>query len=198
MKYTIIMPDLGQTTSEVKIVSWLKNPGEKLAMGEPLLEVETDKATMEVETYVGGYLRKTLANPGDMVAASNPVAVLTDTPDEDYDDELKAKSSDNAPTKVLENTFAASPVRSSGRIAAALQLGPPSSLASIYRLFQDPTPGLISKADVDVLLLRSQAPARGHFCFSQTERCRPGDSHFKQQIHHPPFLCDCRSGCCRR
>ena len=43
MKHVIIMPDLGQTSSEAKIVSWLKNPGDKLAMGEPLLEVETDK-----------------------------------------------------------------------------------------------------------------------------------------------------------
>ena len=42
MKHVIIMPDLGQTSSEAKIVSWLKKPGEKLVMGEPLLEVETD------------------------------------------------------------------------------------------------------------------------------------------------------------
>ena len=40
MKHVIIMPDLGQTSSEAKIVSWLKKPGEKLAMGEALLEVE--------------------------------------------------------------------------------------------------------------------------------------------------------------
>ena len=57
MKHVIIMPDLGQTTSEAKIVSWLKAPGDKLAMGDPLLEVETDKATMDVEAYVGGFLR---------------------------------------------------------------------------------------------------------------------------------------------
>ena len=63
MKHVIIMPDLGQTTSEAKIVSWLKNPGDKLAMGEPLLEVETDKATMDVEAYVGGYLRKDAGQP---------------------------------------------------------------------------------------------------------------------------------------
>ena len=89
MKHVIIMPDLGQTTSEAKIVSWLKKPGDKLAMGEPLLEVETDKATMDVEAYVGGFLRKKLANEGDMVAASNPVAILTDTADEEFDEDVK-------------------------------------------------------------------------------------------------------------
>ena len=92
MRHVIIMPDLGQTTSEAKIVSWLKKPGEKLAMGEPLLEVETDKATMDVEAYVGGFLRKKLANEGDMVAASNPVAILTDTLDEEFDEDVKPKS----------------------------------------------------------------------------------------------------------
>jgi pyruvate dehydrogenase E2 component (dihydrolipoamide acetyltransferase) len=53
MKHTIILPDLGQTTSEAKVVRWLKKPGDKLSNGESLLEVETDKATMEVEAYVG-------------------------------------------------------------------------------------------------------------------------------------------------
>src|SRR4026209_1799451 len=92
MKHVIIMPDLGQTTSEAKIVSWLKAPGDKLAMGEPLLEVETDKATMDVEAYVGGFLRKRLANEGDMVSASNPVAILTDTLDEEFDEDVTPKS----------------------------------------------------------------------------------------------------------
>src|SRR5215813_3130955 len=112
------MPDLGQTSSEAKIVSWLRNVGDKLTTGEPLLEVETDKATMEVEAYIGGYLRKTLANPGDMVAASNPVAVLTDTPDEDCSEEPEAKSADSPPVRLIDKPSAALPVRSPGRVAA--------------------------------------------------------------------------------
>lgn len=97
------MPDLGQTTSEAKIVSWLKHPGEKLVAGETLLEVETDKATMEVEAYVGGYLRKQLARAGEVVSASNPIAILTDTPDENFEEEGKKESvpvgSENATRK---------------------------------------------------------------------------------------------------
>src|SRR5262245_63098704 len=89
MKHIIIMPDLGQTSSEAKIISWLKQPGDRLAMGEPLLEVETDKATMDVEAYIGGFLRKKLANEGDMVAASGPVAIVTDTADESFDEDLQ-------------------------------------------------------------------------------------------------------------
>src|SRR5262245_64192515 len=117
MKHIIIMPDLGQTSSEAKIISWLKKPGDKLAMGEPLLEVETDKATMDVESYVGGFLRKKLANEGEMVAASNPVAILTDTPDEDFDEDLK-KSKSTEPVATTERVKTGASTPSVGNIAA--------------------------------------------------------------------------------
>src|SRR6266498_3716838 len=97
MKHVIILPDLGQTTSEAKIVSWLKNSGDKVDMGEPLLEVETDKATMVVEAYVGGYLRKKLAGEGEIVAATNPLAIVTDTQDESFEEEPEARPASGVP-----------------------------------------------------------------------------------------------------
>src|SRR5688572_27532291 len=118
MKHVIIMPDLGQTSSEAKIVSWLKKPGDKLAMGESLLEVETDKATMEVEAYVGGFLRKKLANEGEMVVASNPVAILTDTADEDFDQEVKLKPKSVGPAPTAARAQPAAPVAVGGIVAA--------------------------------------------------------------------------------
>jgi len=48
------MLNLGQTTSEGKILKWLKKPGDKVSRGEFLLEVEADKVTMEVEAYISG------------------------------------------------------------------------------------------------------------------------------------------------
>jgi pyruvate dehydrogenase E2 component (dihydrolipoamide acetyltransferase) len=151
MKHVIIMPDLGQTTSEAKIVSWLKQPGEKLAMGEALLEVETDKATMDVEAYVGGYLRVKLANEGDMVAASNPVAILTDTLDEEFDEDLKPKSKSVAPVGTTERAQPTSSVSVLGNVAAvpaarmlAKQLG--IDLSTVRGTGPQ---GLITKADVE-------------------------------------------------
>jgi len=151
MKHVIIMPDLGQTTSEAKIVSWLKKPGDKLAMGEPLLEVETDKATMDVEAYVGGFLRKKLANEGDMVSASNPVAILTDTLDEEFDEDVKPKSKSAAPVAVPERAQPITSASVSGHIAAvpaarmlAKQLGIELSAVRGTGL-----QGLITKADVE-------------------------------------------------
>ena len=143
------MPDLGQTSSEAKIVSWLKKPGEKLVMGEPLLEVETDKATMDVEAYVGGYLRKKLANEGDMVAASNPVAILTDTLDEAFDEDVKPKSRSVAPVGTTERAQSTTSVSVSGNVAAvpaarmlAKQLG-----IDLSTMRGTGPQGLITKAD---------------------------------------------------
>ncbi len=96
MKHTIILPDLGQTTSEAKVIRWLKSVGDKLTTGEPLLEVETDKATMDVEAYVGGYLRKRLAQEGEMAAAMSPVAILTDTQDEIFEEEAGSEEQGSA------------------------------------------------------------------------------------------------------
>jgi pyruvate dehydrogenase E2 component (dihydrolipoamide acetyltransferase) len=164
MKHVIIMPDLGQTTSEAKIVSWLKKPGDKLAMGEPLLEVETDKATMDVEAYVGGFLRKQLAHEGDMVAASNPVAILTDTLDEEFDEDVKPKSKSSATSGATERAQPASTAPVSGNVAAvpaaralAKQLG--IELSAVHGTGSQ---GLITKADVERFVSQDGGAAATH------------------------------------
>lgn len=53
---SVIMPPLGDTTDEVRLVRWLKREGEPVRKGEPLFEVETDKATLEVEALASGTL----------------------------------------------------------------------------------------------------------------------------------------------
>ena len=145
------MPDLGQTSSEAKIVSWLKKPGDRLAMGEALLEVETDKATMEVEAYVGGFLRKKLASEGEMVAASNPVAILTDTADEDFDHDIELNPRSVASTPTADRAQPAAAVTAGGNVAAvpaartlAKQLG-----IELSRIRGTGPQGLITKADVE-------------------------------------------------
>ncbi len=101
MKHRIIMPDLGQTAAEGKIMRWLKKPGDQIAQGDPLLEVETDKVTMEVESYKAGYLRALLVNEGEMASAMTPIAILTDEPEEAYDGatpaEMKPAAESDAP-----------------------------------------------------------------------------------------------------
>ena len=113
------MPDLGQTTSEAKVLRWLKKPGDKVSAGEALLEVETDKAIMDVEAYVGGYLRKMLVAEGEMAIAKDPIAILTDRSDESYEDPIEvvaetqvfreASVAERAAPRVVSKALAAVP-----------------------------------------------------------------------------------------
>ena len=59
MAHPILMPKAGQSMTEGKIVAWLKKEGDAVARGEPLLEIETDKANLEVEACHGGDIRVT-------------------------------------------------------------------------------------------------------------------------------------------
>ena len=85
MTHSVIMPDLGQTVSEGKVLRWLKKPGDTVKKGEPLFEVETDKVTVEVEAYRDGTLREILAGEGQVASALTAVAILTDDAREPYE-----------------------------------------------------------------------------------------------------------------
>jgi pyruvate dehydrogenase E2 component (dihydrolipoamide acetyltransferase) len=70
------MPALGMNQDTGRLVQWLKREGETVARGEPLMEVETDKATVEVEAPASGVLARVTARPGDDVPVGEPVAVI--------------------------------------------------------------------------------------------------------------------------
>lgn len=78
----VILPKLGLTMDEGRLVAWLKKEGDRVEAGETLFEVETDKATMEVEAPVAGYVRKLLAAEGDDVPVTQVVALISSTADE--------------------------------------------------------------------------------------------------------------------
>jgi pyruvate dehydrogenase E2 component (dihydrolipoamide acetyltransferase) len=76
MPQEVRMPALGQTSDELRILSWRKREGERVAMGEPLLEVETDKATLTVESAFVGTLAKIERQAGEIVEAGTVIAHL--------------------------------------------------------------------------------------------------------------------------
>jgi pyruvate dehydrogenase E2 component (dihydrolipoamide acetyltransferase) len=76
MRFEMKMPDLAATESEIRIARWLIEPGEKVERGQPLLEVETDKATMEVESVVSGVLTEVRSPVDEAVAVGQVIAVL--------------------------------------------------------------------------------------------------------------------------
>jgi len=78
----IILPKLGLTMDEGKVLSWHKHEGDAVAAGEILFEVETDKAAMEVEAPGAGFLRRIIVAEGESVPVATVIALLTTTPDE--------------------------------------------------------------------------------------------------------------------
>lgn len=74
----ILMPRLSDTMTEGAIAAWHKKPGDVVAPGDLLLEVETDKALMEQEAYDAGVLAEILVPEGENVAIGTPIARLDD------------------------------------------------------------------------------------------------------------------------
>jgi pyruvate dehydrogenase E2 component (dihydrolipoamide acetyltransferase) len=70
------MPKLSDTMKEGAIAKWLKKEGEKVQSGLPVVEIETDKATMEYEATAGGILLKILVADGGTCALNAPIAVI--------------------------------------------------------------------------------------------------------------------------
>jgi pyruvate dehydrogenase E2 component (dihydrolipoamide acetyltransferase) len=79
--HTVVMPKMGDTMEEGKILTWLKQEGDTVERGEALAEIETEKVNIEAEAFSAGVLRKILVPAGQTVPVGAPIA-LTGTADE--------------------------------------------------------------------------------------------------------------------
>ncbi len=82
MATQVVMPKLSPTMEEGQLSRWLKNEGDKVSTGEPLAEIDTDKATMEAQALTTGVLRKILVSAGETVPLGAVIAIIADA-DED-------------------------------------------------------------------------------------------------------------------
>src|SRR2546428_9201346 len=79
MATNILMPALSPTMEQGRLAKWLKKEGDAVRSGDVLAEIETDKATMEVESVDDGTLAKILVPGGtDNVAVNTPIAVIAE------------------------------------------------------------------------------------------------------------------------
>jgi pyruvate dehydrogenase E2 component (dihydrolipoamide acetyltransferase) len=104
------MPRLSDSMSEATIVAWLKQPGDKFQRGEPLVEVETDKATVVYEAEADGLLTEILVSEGVSAALGEPIARL-------------GGDDGDAPPATVEMAEATEPVAEPSASVAA-QVGP--------------------------------------------------------------------------
>src|SRR5713101_9096930 len=82
MATQVMMPKLSPTMEEGLLSRWLKKEGDKVSMGEPLAEIDTDKATMEMQALGDGVLRKILIQEGESAPLGQLIAIIGE-PDED-------------------------------------------------------------------------------------------------------------------
>ncbi len=81
MATNVILPALGMSQDSGKIVQWLKTEGQQVVKGEPLVEIETDKATVEIEAPADGVLGRVSAAAGDDIPVGQVIAAIL-APDE--------------------------------------------------------------------------------------------------------------------
>src|SRR3984957_10871811 len=118
MTIQVLMPALSPTMTEGKLARWLKKEGDEVKAGQVLAEIETDKATMEVEAVDEGKLGKILIPAGtENVAVNTPIAVLLeDGENDDAADTAIAK----APPKQKAKPPKAEPQKAAARAPLAV------------------------------------------------------------------------------
>ena len=76
MKIKMKMPDLATSADTVTVLRWLVEVGQPIKRGQPLLEIETDKAAMEVESFAAGSLSAIHVEPEEEVAVGAVIATI--------------------------------------------------------------------------------------------------------------------------
>jgi len=144
MATQVIMPKLSPTMEEGQLSRWLKKEGDKVSMGEPLAEIDTDKATMEMQALANGVLRKIIINEGESAPLGQIIAIIGE-PDEDISAMLgsaaaPAQPATKAPEKEPEQTQvdATQPAAPTGGQAAS---SPPIQRAAVATVESVSTPG---------------------------------------------------------
>jgi len=128
MATKVIMPKLSPTMEEGQISRWLKKEGDKVSMGEPLAEIDTDKATMEMQALGNGVLRKILIGEGQSAPLGQLIAVIGE-PDEDIGSLLSAAPAQPQPAEQKETDVPppvpdVAPPQPQAKVAAATSRAP--------------------------------------------------------------------------
>ena len=79
MSVNIEVPKIGESVATVFVAQWLRQPGDAVKAGDPVVEVDSDKASMEVPSPVDGVLMETLAEEGEEVAVGVVIARVDDS-----------------------------------------------------------------------------------------------------------------------
>lgn len=98
----IIVPTLGESIVEATVSKWLKNEGEYVEVDEPVVELETDKVTLEVPAPISGVIGSIIAAEGETVEVGQNIGALDPSGKKTSDDKPKAKENNDKEEKQLE------------------------------------------------------------------------------------------------
>ena len=153
MSIDIHVPTLGESVSDATIARWIKKAGETVAVDEPVVELETDKVTLEVPSPVTGILEEIVAAEGETVEVGALLARVTEGVTDEADKQPKAKAVEPA------TAVAPAPTAPSAIVAPATTFDLSSLSPAVRRLVEEhnlnPTTispsgvgGRLTKADV--------------------------------------------------
>ncbi len=158
MTVQILMPALSPTMTEGNLAKWLKKEGDTVKSGDVLAEIETDKATMEVEAVEEGRLGKILVPAGTQgVAVNTPIAILLE---EGEDDSALSKSAAPAPVAAAAPVAAPAAAAPVAAVAAPVAATAPAAApATGARVFASPLARRIAEqAGVDLKSVKGTGP----------------------------------------
>src|SRR5262245_5099479 len=142
----VLMPRLSDTMTEGVLSQWLKDEGAPVHRGDVLAEIETDKATMELEAYDEGVLERHLVAPGTTVPIGQPIAVIGDGTG-------TASAAAAGPSAAPAEPAPAAPPTAAAPTAAA-----PAPAAPAHAALPEPAPGAAAVRPSPL----SRATAREH------------------------------------
>jgi pyruvate dehydrogenase E2 component (dihydrolipoamide acetyltransferase) len=164
MPIQILMPALSPTMTEGKLAKWLKKEGDPVQSGDVLAEIETDKATMEVEAVDEGVLGKILVAEGtEGVAVNAAIALLLEEGEDtsSLEEAIPVQSTAVAPppgpaSGASQETLVAPPASGSAPVKAA---PPPVAKSSGMRVFASPlAKRMASQAGLDLAQITGSGP----------------------------------------
>ncbi|WAL58741.1 dihydrolipoamide acetyltransferase family protein [Thermocoleostomius sinensis] len=159
----IFMPALSSTMTEGKIVSWVKEPGDRIEKGETVVIVESDKADMDVESFHEGYLAAIVVPAGETAAVGDTIALVAETEAEIAEAQAKVGSSGSsaapAPAQISREEGSSQGTTKPEPVAATAVVEPDSPARSNGRTIASPRARKLAKdLKVDLSTLKGSGP----------------------------------------
>ncbi|MXZ36935.1 MAG: dihydrolipoamide succinyltransferase, partial [Holophagales bacterium] len=118
MTYEVRIPEIGESVTEALIIRWIKQPGEAIGRDDPIVELETDKVTVEMPSPVAGVLSEIVCAEGETVPIGAVIARI--------EEGAVAASAQPAPAATAAATGTATAAAQGDLLAGTAAVAPPA------------------------------------------------------------------------